>query len=83
MDVAFQTSQFGIGWVHVPFYGPIMNQLKIRGEGAPRNESFVELRIDDLVRESVTWTPQSNPSSGFAQELPNVIHGPLASTDLH
>jgi hypothetical protein len=60
-----------------------MNQLKIRREAAPRGESFVELRIDDLVRESVTWSPETTPGTGFAQELPNVIHGPLASSDLH
>jgi hypothetical protein len=83
VDVAFQTSQFGIGWDHVPFYGPIMNQLKIRGEGAPHNESFVELRIDDLVRESVTWPAQTKSGFGFSEPLPNVIHRSLALPELH
>lgn len=60
-----------------------MNQLKISGEGAPRSESFVELRIDDLVRESVIWPPQTNSGTELAQQLPNVIHGPLASSEVH
>ena len=60
-----------------------MNQFKTRGEAAPRSESFVELRIDDLVRESVTWPSQTTSGLGFSEPLPNVIHRSLAPPDLH
>jgi hypothetical protein len=60
-----------------------MNQVKARGEGAPRSENFVELCIDDLVRESVTWPAQANSSLGFSEPLPNIIHRPLAAPELH
>jgi len=60
-----------------------MNQLKTRGAGAPRSESFVELCIDDLVRESVTWPAQTKSGLGFSEPLPNVIHRPPVAPDLH
>jgi hypothetical protein len=59
-----------------------MNQLKTRG-AAPRSESFVELCIDDLVRESVTWPTQTKSGLGISEPLPNVIHRPPAAPDLH
>ena len=61
----------------------MMDQLKIRGQAALLSGSFVELRIDDLVKESVTWPPQTKSGLGFSQPLPNVIHPPLASAELH
>ena len=61
----------------------MMNQFKIRGEVAPCSESFVELRIDDLVRESVTWPAQAKSGLGFSEPLPNVIHPPLEPPELH
>jgi hypothetical protein len=61
----------------------MMNQFKTRGEAVPRSETFVELRIDDLVRESVTWSPQTTSGTELGQQLPSVIHGPLASSELH
>jgi hypothetical protein len=60
-----------------------MNQLKTRGEAALLTGSFVELRIDDLVRESVTWLPQTKSGLGSSQPLPNVIHPAPASPELH
>jgi len=60
-----------------------MNPFKIRGEAAPHSESFVELRIDDLVRESVTWSPEAKAGTGFSEPLPNVIHRSLAAPELH
>jgi len=60
-----------------------MTQLKTRGEAALLSGSFVELRIDDLVRESVTWSPQTTSDLGSSQPLPNVIHPPLRSPELH
>jgi len=61
----------------------MMNQSKTRGEAASRSESFVELCIDDLVRESVTWPVQAKSGLGFSEPLPNVIHPKLASPELH
>jgi hypothetical protein len=61
----------------------MMNPLKLRGDATPRSESFVELRIDDLVKESVTWSPQAQSSAGFSEPLPNVIHGLLRPSELH
>ena len=60
-----------------------MNQFKTRGEAAPRTESFVELRIDDLVKESVTWPAQTKSGLGFSEPLPNVIHRPPEPPELH
>jgi hypothetical protein len=61
----------------------MMNQFKTRGEVASRSESFVELCIDDLVRESVTWPAQTKSGFGFSEPLPNVIHRPLVPPELH
>jgi hypothetical protein len=61
----------------------MMNQLKTRREAALRSENFVELRIDDLVRESVTWPAQAKSGLGFSEPLPNVIHRPLEPPELH
>lgn len=60
-----------------------MDQFKTKGEAAPHSDSFVELRIDDLVRESVTWSPQSKAGAKFSEPLPNVIHGLLTSLRLN
>ena len=60
-----------------------MNQLKTRGQATFRSEGFVELRINDLVRESVTWPGQTKSDLGFSELLPNVIHRPLAAPELH
>jgi hypothetical protein len=59
-----------------------MNQSKTRGEAALRSENFVELCIDDLVRESVTWSPKTQSGVGFSEPIPNVIHG-LPAPELH
>lgn len=61
----------------------MMNQSKARGEAAFRSESFVELCINDLVRESVTWPDQAKSGLGFSEPLPNVIHRPQAVPELH
>ena len=61
----------------------MMNQLKTRREAALRSENFVELCIDDLVRESITWPAQAKSGLGFSEPLPNVIHPTLASPELH
>jgi hypothetical protein len=60
-----------------------MNQSKTRGEANFRSESFVELCINDLVRESVTWPGQAKSGIGFSEPLPNVIHHPLVVPELH
>jgi hypothetical protein len=61
----------------------MMNQSKTRGDAAFRSDGFVELRINDLVRESVTWPGQTKSDLGFSEPLPNVIHPRLASPELH
>jgi hypothetical protein len=60
-----------------------MNLVKLKGAGISSSEVFVELSIDDLVRESLTWPPKSNQDVHSTMPLPNVIHGAPVSPKLH
>ena len=65
------------------FHGVNMNLSKLKGAGISGSEVFVELSIDDLVRESVTWPQTSNQDIHSTVPLPNVIHGAPMSPKLH
>jgi hypothetical protein len=60
-----------------------MDLFKSKGASIARSEIFVELCIDDLVRDSVTWMPKSSRELQSTESLPNVIHGVPASSNLH